>query len=128
MEKFKAETLPQWEKDLLTASGNKIPIEIEWATMAGDPEVAETCTWASALRCPVDAMVSTCSDAVGKKRLVAGIRKLVLRHDRAIKDEPDKPAHGLRLELKDGTLTVIDNWALNHLMSSYVQPEIEKLL
>ena len=72
--------------------------------------------------------IGTCGDAVGKKRLAAAVEKVVLKHDRTIKDQSDKPGKGIQVELKDGTLTITDNWALNHLMTGDVQPVIEKLL
>lgn len=126
--KFEAETLPQWNKDLEAGAGVAIPITIEWATFAGDEKVWGYLFSVSALRCPVDALIATCADAVGKKRLTAVVKKLVLKHDRTITDQPDKPGKGLKVELKDGTLTITDNWGLNHLMTGDVQPLVEKLL
>lgn len=126
--KFEAETLPQWHKDLEQAAGTKIEITIDWPTFAGDEKVWGYLYSVSALRCPIDALIATSGDAVGKKRLTAAVKKLVLRHDRTIKDETDKPGKGLKVELKDGTLTITDNWSLNHLMTGDAQALIEKLL
>lgn len=110
--KFNKETVPEWEKRLEAATGNKMPVVVEWTTFAGDLPAMEYMSSVSSGDGVIGSIETVCGDEVGKSRFSKAVKKIVLKHDRTSKDDK-----GLKVELAEGTMTFTYNFSLNNITS-----------
>ena len=115
---FKKEGQARVEKEIEDAVGAKIPLEIEFDTFAGNHESMKYIEGSWCTGVIVGAMKNICTDDIGKKRMVAAVKKIVIKHDKEAEKGPFK--------LEGGTLTILTLLAKTGIESGALEEFLKK--
>ncbi|MBF0409676.1 MAG: hypothetical protein HQM10_20215 [Candidatus Riflebacteria bacterium] len=99
MTTFQKEKLPEVEKQIEAACGAKVPLEVDFASFAGDYESMKWIEGQYGTGVLITGLGMICKDDIGKKRFTATIKKIVMTND--------KNAEKNVVKVENGTLIIV---------------------